>query len=120
MHGAHAAAGRWLTGIEIDEFNKLGKDIARHMPDFSLSKRLFIQFKRPTYLTSRGAKEWSDWSAKLLPLRETTPHQQEALERIDAQSYGRAINGLCQSGILAGRDDLWKHVRKTPLLTTAI
>lgn len=101
-----------LTGIEIDEFNKLGKEIARHMPDFRLN--LFIQFKRPTYLTSRGAKEWSDWRQSYYRY-ETTPHQQEALERIDAQSYGRAAT-IYASPAFWQADDLWKHVRSNAVV----
>jgi hypothetical protein len=96
-----------LTGIEIDEFNKLGKSIASHMPDFRLN--LFVQFKRPIYLTSRGAKEWSDWKQSYFRY-ETTPHQQEALERIDAQSYGRAAT-IYASPAFRHDKVLWEHMR---------
>jgi hypothetical protein len=101
-----------LTGIEIDKFNKLGKMIASHMPDFKLN--LFVQFKRPTYLTSRGAKEWSDWKQSYYRY-ETMPHQQEALERIDAQSYGRAAT-IYASPAFWQAEDLWKHVRSDAVI----
>lgn len=61
-----------LTGIEIDEFNRHGEMIASHMPEFRLN--LFVQFKRPKYLTSRGAKQWSDWKQNYYRY-ETTLHQ---------------------------------------------
>jgi hypothetical protein len=96
-----------LTGIEIDEFNKLGKRIASHMPEFRLN--LFVQFKRPAYLTSRGAREWSDWKQSYYRY-ETTLHQQEALERIDAQSYGRAAT-IYASPAFWQAADLWEHMR---------
>lgn len=101
-----------LTGIEIDEFNKLGKMIASHMPDFRLN--LFVQFKRPTYLTSRGAKEWSEWNQSYYRYK-TTPHQQEALERIDAQSYGRAVT-IYASPAFWQADDLWGYVRNNAIV----
>lgn len=95
-----------ITGIEIEEFNKLGKEIARHMPKFKLN--LFVQFKRPAYLTSRGAREWSDWNQSYYRY-EITPHQQEALERIDAQSSGRAVT-IYASPAFWKSDDLWNHI----------
>lgn len=101
-----------LTGVEISEFNKLGKLIARHMPEFKLN--LFVQFKRPQYLTTRGAKEWSDWKQSYYRY-ETMPHQQEALERIDAQSYGRAST-IYASPAFWQADDLWKHVRNNTVV----
>lgn len=96
-----------LTGVEIDEFNKLGKMIARYMPEFKLN--LFVQFKRPTFLISRGAKEWPDWKQSYYRY-DTTPHQQEALERIDAHSYGRAAT-IYASPAFRQAADLWAHVR---------
>lgn len=101
-----------LTGIEINEFNKIGKVIASHMPEFKLN--LFVQFKRPKFLTSRGAKEWSDWK-QCYYRYETTPHQQEALERIDAQSHGRAST-IYASPAFWQATDLWKHVRNNDVV----
>lgn len=95
-----------LTGVEINEFNKLGKMIASHMPEFKLN--LFVQFKRPQFLASRGAKEWSDWKQSYYRY-ETTPHQQEALEQIDAQSYGRAST-IYASPAFWRAAVLWEHV----------
>src|SRR5690606_7278071 len=96
-----------LTGIEIKEFNRFGKMIASHMPEFKLN--LFVQFKRPTFLKSPGAKEWSDWRQSYYRFG-ITPHQQEALERIDAQSYGRAAT-IYASPAFRQAADLWAHVR---------
>jgi len=96
-----------LTGTEIRKFNNLGKIIAEHLPDFKFN--LFVQFKRPTYLISHGAKEWSDWKQSYYRY-ETTPHQQEALERIDAQSYGRAAT-IYASPAFWRAADLYEHVR---------
>lgn len=101
-----------LTGIEIDEFNQLGKMIASHMPEFRLN--LFVQFKRPAYLTSRGASEWSDWKQSYYRY-ETTPHQQEALERIDEQSYGRAA-AIYASPAFWQAADLWEHMRNRTIV----
>ncbi|MBX5009584.1 hypothetical protein [Rhizobium lentis] len=96
-----------LTGVEIEQFNKHGKTVASHMPSFKLN--LFVQFKRPTFLKSRGAKEWSDWNQSYYRY-ETMAHQQEALERIDAQSFGRAAT-IYASPAFWQAADLWEHVR---------
>lgn len=101
-----------LTGIEIDEFNKFGKMIASHMPEFKLN--LFVQFKRPTFLISRGAKEWPDWKQSYYRY-EITTHQQEALERIDTQSYGRAAT-IYASPAFWQASDLWVHVQRNAVV----
>ncbi len=101
-----------LTGVAIDEFNKRGRRIASHMPEFKLN--LFVQFKRPTFLTSRGAKEWSDWKQNYYRYA-TTPHQQEALERIDVQSCGRAAT-IYASPAFWQAADLWTHVRSNAVV----
>lgn len=103
---------RRLTGIEIDDFNNNAEVAARHMPKFKLN--LFIQFKRPKFLTSRGAREWSDWKQNYYRY-ETTPHQQEALERIDAKSYGRAAT-IYASPAFWTADDLWEHMKNTDVI----
>ncbi|MDQ0314605.1 hypothetical protein [Amorphus orientalis] len=96
-----------LTGVEIDEFNMLGKGLASHMPDFKFN--LFVQFKRPTFLVSPGAREWFDWKQSYYRYA-ITHHQQEALERIDAQSYGRAA-AVYASPAFWQAADLWAKVR---------
>lgn len=101
-----------LTGVEIDEFNKIGEMIARHMPKFKLN--LFVQFKRPKFLTSSGAKEWSDWKQSYYRY-ETTPHQQEALERIDAQSCGRAAT-IYASPAFWQAEDLYSHMESKTIV----
>lgn len=95
-----------LTGIEIKEFNKHGAFVAQHMPPFRFN--LFVQFKRPKFLTSPGAKQWPDWKQRYFRY-EITSHQQEALERIDAQSYGRAAT-IYASPAFWEASDLWRHV----------
>lgn len=104
--------GRRLVGIEIEEFNRLGNMIASHMPHFRFN--LFIQFKRPTYLVSRGAREWLDWKQSYYRY-ETTPHQQEALERIDAQSHGRAAT-IYASPAFWQDADLWRHAGENAIV----
>ncbi len=91
------------TGIDIERFNEWGKIVTGRLPPFRLN--LFVQFKRPEYLTTRRAKQWTDWEQCYFRYK-TTFHQQEALERIDEQSHGRAatvyaspafweVNDLC-------------------------
>jgi hypothetical protein len=99
---------RRLTGVEIDKFNKAGKALASHLPDFKLN--LFVQFKRPAFLRSHGAKEWSEWKQSYYRY-EITPHQQEALERLDAQSHGRAAV-VYASPAFWQASDLWAYVKK--------
>lgn len=108
-HGPYVRRSRRgrLSGIEIKDFNFLGKLAAERMPPFKFN--LFVQFKRPKFLSSRGAKQWSDWKQSYYRY-ETTPHQQEALEKIDAQSYGRAAT-IYASPAFWGDSDLWENVR---------
>jgi len=96
-----------MRGIDPRTFNHIGEDLARMLPDFRFN--LFLQFKRPVYLTSRGAGQWQDWKQSYYRYA-TTPHQQEALERIEAQSYGRAA-AVYASPAFWRADDLWAHVR---------
>lgn len=95
-----------LTGFSVDNFNKLGKIAAQHMPKFKFN--LFVQFKRPVFLTTRGANQWIDWKQPYYRY-ETTQHQQEALERIDQQSNGRAAT-VYASPAFRTVSDLWVHV----------
>jgi len=96
-----------LTGIEIKQFNKFGKSVSGHLPPFRFN--LFVQFKRPEFLTTKRAKQWSDWNQSYYRYQ-TTPHQQEALERIDAQSYGRAATIYASPAFWEAKE-LWSYVR---------
>jgi hypothetical protein len=101
-----------LTGVEISEFNETGKFIAKHMPPFRFN--VFVQFKRPQFLTSRRSREWSDWKKSYYRYA-TTPHQQEALERIEKQSQGRAAT-IYASPAFWKADDLWNHVSNNKII----
>lgn len=95
-----------LTGIQIKEYNRFGERVASHMPPFKFN--LFVQFKRPDYLKTRGAGEWSEWKQEYYRYK-ITKHQQEALERIEAKSYGRAAT-IYASPAFWQDNDLWEHV----------
>ncbi|WP_225026491.1 hypothetical protein [Xinfangfangia pollutisoli] len=97
-----------LTGAEISEFNKAGAIAASYMPKFKFN--LFVQFKRPEFINSHRAKEWSHWGQSYYRYA-TTPHQQEALENIEAHSAGRAAT-IYASPAFWQVADLWLHVEK--------
>lgn len=52
---------RWrrLIGVSSTEIRELGNELNSTLPKFRLN--LFIQFKRPEYLTRSSATEWSYW-----------------------------------------------------------
>ena len=103
----HRRRGR-LTGVQIEDFNRHGKLIADHLPPFKFN--LFVQFKRPKFLASNGAKQWSDWRRSYYRY-ETTPHQQEALEELDAHSHGRAAT-IYASPAFWQASALWSIVKR--------
>ncbi|UES36710.1 hypothetical protein [Roseibium aggregatum] len=94
-----------FTGISKEDFDRIGKEVSRLIPPLKFN--LFVQFKRPAYLISRGAKQWDEWGQSYYRYK-ITQHQQEALERIDKLSYGRAAT-LYASPAFWSEDDLWMH-----------
>ena len=96
-----------MHGIDSRRFNHIGEDLARRLPDFCFN--LFVQFKRPVYLKSRSAGQWPDWKQSYYRYT-ITPHQQKALERIEAQSCGRAAV-VYASPAFWRANDLWAHVQ---------
>jgi len=68
---------------------------------------MFVQYKRPDFLKSSGAGEWKHWKCPYYRYN-TTPHQQDALERIEIQSAGRAAT-IYASPAFWKADDLWSN-----------
>jgi hypothetical protein len=95
-----------LTGMKITELEKLGATLSKRMPPFRFN--VFAQYKRPEYLKSHAAKQWSDWSEPYYRYS-TTPHQQLVLKDIEDVSKGRAIS-VYASPAFWRSSDLWKHI----------
>jgi len=70
---------RWsrLVGISSDEIREFGEELNSRLPKFRLN--LFVQFKRPEFLTRSSASEWSYWERKYF--RYTVGEQQQQLLR---------------------------------------
>lgn len=101
-----------LKGIEVGEFNK---SVAERMPGFRLN--LFVQFKRPIFLSAHNAKQWPDWRQSYYRY-DTTPHQQEALEKIDEKSYGRAATIYASPAFWLAAD-LWRFAGNNTIVANS-
>jgi len=105
---------RWLrmTGVDIRELDHIGEKLGRRMPPFRFN--LFVQYKRPDFLKTRGAGEWEHWKCSYYRYS-TTPHQQDVLERIEAQSKGRAAT-VYASPAFWEANSLWANVEAEKII----
>lgn len=94
-----------LAGVTIAQLDLLAEEALRHMPPFRFN--LFIQYKRPDYLTSKGAGEWSAWKQAYYRF-DITAHQQELLQKIDQASHGRAVT-VYAAAAFSTSDALYSH-----------
>lgn len=95
-----------LRGLLMSELDALGDEISRRLPPFKFN--LFVQYKRPEYLSRASAAEWSCWQRAYFRY-ETTPHQHALLAKIDQKSHGRAATVYAAPAFWRS-DDLWRHV----------
>jgi hypothetical protein len=88
----------WFDGLWIAS-NRPGVQLCREwwshldqsLPYFPRFKfNVFVQHKRPEYLTISSANEWSHWNRPYFRF-ELTPHQQKALEQLESHAQNRAI-----------------------------
>lgn len=75
------------SGIVLRELEHITESVVERMPNFHFN--LFVQYKRPEYLQTKGAREWTYWRSAYYRF-DITPHQQQLLERIEGISHGRA------------------------------
>lgn len=78
---------RLIQGIGIEDLDPIFGERVSILPKFNFN--LIVQFKRPVFLKSPGAKQWGDWGQEYYRYA-ITPHQQRALEKIESISCGRA------------------------------
>jgi hypothetical protein len=99
---------RWskLHGLTISQLDEIGDEISRRLPPFRFN--LFVQYKRPEYITRSNAAEWSCWFNPYFRY-ETTPHQQDMLAEIEHGSHGRAATVYAAPAFWRC-SDLWSHV----------
>ena len=78
---------RWelLAGFPVSAIDHFADELNDRLPPFRFN--LFVQYKRPHYMMRASAAEWPSWSRPYYRY-DTTPHQQELLERV-ALSAGR-------------------------------
>ncbi|WP_018996576.1 hypothetical protein [Hirschia maritima] len=65
----------------------LGRGLNKILPNMKFN--LFIQFKRPEYLSGHRSGQWEHWKRSYYRFT-LTPHQQELLEKLAVVSKGRA------------------------------
>jgi hypothetical protein len=99
-------------GIFLKELEHLTDEVIRRMPPFRFN--LFVQYKRPEYLLTKGAKEWHFWQRSYYRF-DITPHQQKLLERLEAISYDRAST-VYASPAFWSASDLWQHVAASHII----
>lgn len=100
------------SGIALSELDHLTEAFVKRMPPFRFN--LFAQYKRPDYLRTRGAREWSHWRSPYYRFN-VTPHQQRLLELIDAGSHGRAATVYATPAFWRA-SDLWQFVASEGIL----
>ena len=105
----HMRRQRWarLHGLPLSTFDIIGDEMSRRLPPFKFN--LFVQYKRPEYLSRSSALEWPCWRNPYFRY-ETTPHQHELLAKIEHQSRGRAATVYAAPAFWRS-DDLWSHVK---------
>lgn len=94
---------RRLLGMTLSELDFLAAEMSELLPPFKFN--LFVQYKRPEYLSRRSAQEWACWDAPYFRYF-TTPHQQQILEAINTQSHGRSAT-VYASPAFWRANDLW-------------
>lgn len=95
-----------LRGTKIINLNQLSDDMADDMPPMKFN--LFLQYKRPVRLLTRGGREWDHWKSEYYRF-DVTPHQQAILENMEAASHGRAAVVYATPAFHESAD-LWKHM----------
>ncbi|MFD2251592.1 hypothetical protein FHS82_000747 [Pseudochelatococcus lubricantis] len=105
---------RWsrMTGVEICELDHIADQFSCRMPPFRFN--LFVQYKRPVFLKTKGAGEWEHWKRSYYRYN-TTPHQQDALERIEAKGNGRAATVYASPAFWQSAD-LWANVEAETII----
>jgi hypothetical protein len=100
-------------GIMIDSiwWDELDEALS-HFPRFRFN--VFIQHKRPEYLTTSNSNEWTDWGRPYYRY-ELTAHQQIALERLESLVGPKAIV-VYASPAFVTLEDLWDSIRRTNLI----
>ncbi len=101
-----------LSGIDRDEINELAKDLSDHLPEFRFN--LFVQFKRPEYVSGLQGKERADWQRAYYRYL-ISKNQQKTLERLHSISAGRAAV-VYASPALWTKFDLFDAVAKKAVI----
>lgn len=78
------------SGLRIDRewWRELDHVIDHFFPKYKFN--VFIQHKRPSYMTSKASKAWSHWEKPYFSY-DLTPHQQKALEELESKIGTQAI-----------------------------
>lgn len=76
-----------LHGHSMSEFDFVGDELSKRLPLFKFN--LFVQYKRPDYISRSDGKEFWSWKKPYFRF-DTTSHQQLILEKVSQQSLGRS------------------------------
>jgi hypothetical protein len=96
---------RRRVGYFLKELETLREEAVKRMPPFRFN--LFVQYKRPAYLRTKGAGQWKHWKGPYYRY-DVTPHQQVLLDDLVAASHNRAATVYAAAAFYLA-DDLWKY-----------
>lgn len=76
-----------LAGMTVSDIDSFGRRLNDRLPPFKLN--LFVQYKRPEWLSRSNAAEWPSWNEPYFRYS-ADKKQQGLLEKIAASAHGRA------------------------------
>lgn len=76
-----------LAGMPASAIDEFGEELNSRLPPFNLN--MFIQYKRPEYMSRSNSAEWPSWS-KAYYRFDIEDHQQKLLQKIADVANGRA------------------------------
>jgi hypothetical protein len=109
----HMRRKRWARGFPLSELDHIADELGRHLPPFKFN--LFVQYKRPEYLSRASASEWSCWQNSYFRY-ETTPHQHVLLAKLEKQSHGRAATVYAAPAFWRS-EELYTHAQSETIIT---
>jgi hypothetical protein len=104
-----------LSGIDPKDLNRFANDLSGHLPKFKFN--LFVQYKRPEFVTGNNAKQRQYWKQSYYRYK-LTPQQQNTLEKLHTLSIGRA--GVVYASPAFWTDaDLFKAAEKRKVISNS-
>ena len=111
---------RWLSrnrpgvALSTDWWADLEESLP-YFPQFRFN--VFVQHKRPEYLTVNSSNEWAHWNRPYFRYQ-LTPHQQQALEQLESRTQNSAIVVYASPAFIK-LEQLWSAIQQRRLIETS-